>query len=119
MRFSVTADTYPPHACTHAAKATLGRRKILFNPLPIADAIELIKAAGGRAVIAHPPTLGKTWHEKFGADVGRLATEAALWGIEGFSSEISPENHILIEELAKASRNQENLPPCRESARGH
>jgi len=83
--------------------ATLGRREILFNPLPIVDAIRLIQAAGGRAVIAHPPTLGKAWHEKFGADVGRLATEAGLWGIEGYSSEISPENHILIEELAKTN----------------
>lgn len=98
---AVGKDGVKLEALMHSA--TLGRRDILFNPLPIAEAITLIKAAGGRAVVAHPPTLGKTWHAKFGADVGRLAKEAGLWGIEGFSSEISPENHLLIEELATAN----------------
>ena len=79
--------------------ATLGRRGIAFKPLPILEAIRLIANAGGRAVVAHPPTLGTTWATKFGPSIKALAA-GGLWGIEGFSSEISAENHLLIEDLA-------------------
>ena len=38
---------------------------IAFEPLPIKTAISLINKAGGRAVVAHLPTLGPKWREKF------------------------------------------------------
>ena len=79
--------------------ATLGRRGIAFEPLPIADAIRLITVAGGRAVVAHPPTLGKSWPAKFLPTFDDLVA-AGLWGIEGYSSEIDAANHLLIEDLA-------------------
>ncbi len=44
----------------------LSDRNIAFEPLPILEAIQAIKAAGGKAVVAHIPTLGKDWREKFG-----------------------------------------------------
>eukprot|EP00045_Choanoeca_perplexa_P007467 m.68100 g.68100 ORF g.68100 m.68100 type:complete len:410 (+) comp14096_c0_seq2:162-1391(+) len=80
--------------------ATLAKRDIAFLPLPINDAIKLIRAAGGRAVLAHPPTLGSTWVEKFAPKVEDLV-EHGLWGIEAFSSEIDEANHKVIEGLAK------------------
>eukprot|EP01147_Barroeca_monosierra_P007283 gene7283-7668_t len=75
--------------------ATLAKREIAFKPLPIKEAIDLINAAEGRAVLAHPPTLGSAWKEK----VGDLVS-AGLWGIEAFSSEIDEENHDIISNLA-------------------
>ncbi|EGD79625.1 hypothetical protein PTSG_10473 [Salpingoeca rosetta] len=80
--------------------ATLAKRDIAFRPLPIIDAIKLINAAGGRAVLAHPPTLGSKWKTVFVDKVGDLAA-AGLWGIEAFSSEIDEENHAIIAGLAQ------------------
>eukprot|EP00050_Salpingoeca_kvevrii_P021872 m.116934 g.116934 ORF g.116934 m.116934 type:complete len:418 (-) comp9513_c0_seq1:376-1629(-) len=91
-------DGIPVEALMHTA--SLGRRDILFKPLPIVDAIHSINAAGGRAVVAHPPTLGSDWYAKFGPHFAALAAEG-LWGIEAFSSEISAEDHLRIHELAK------------------
>lgn len=77
---------------------TLEKKKIFFDPLPIEEAIQLINKAGGRAVLAHPPTLGKDWYT-FGPLLKNLVTRG-LWGIEAFSPEISPEDHVLIHNLA-------------------
>jgi len=80
--------------------ATLDKRNIAFRPLPILEAIRLINAAGGRAVLAHPPTLGSTWADRFSPQVPELARNG-LWGIEAFSSEIDQENHEIIAKLAE------------------
>lgn len=44
--------------------------------------------------------MGSSWYSKFADSFSDLA-KAGLWGVEGFSSEISPENHLLIHELAQ------------------
>merc|ERR1712146_140493 len=80
--------------------ATLARRNIAFRPMDIFSAIQAISSAGGRSVLAHPPTLGSSWPDKFAPRVEDLAA-AGLWGIEAFSSEIDADNHALIAELAK------------------
>eukprot|EP00808_Paulinella_micropora_P020456 g32614.t1 len=79
--------------------ATLARRQIAFEPSPILTAISLIGKAGGRAVVAHPPTLGKDWAATFGPALGELA-KAGLWGVEAFSSEISATDHEQLHSLA-------------------
>ena len=53
------------------------RRSIAFEPLPILRAIELINAAGGKAVVAHIPTLGSDWVAKFGPKYDPCARVAA------------------------------------------
>jgi len=68
--------------------ATLAKREIAFEPSPINHAIGLINAAEGRAVVAHLPTLGTSWPEKFGPKLEELKA-VGLWGVEAFSSEIS------------------------------
>lgn len=78
---------------------TLGRRDIAFVPLPVVEAIHLITVAGGRAVLAHLPTLGKKWRTHFLPQLKNLQ-EAGLWGVETFSAEISEEDHALVEEEA-------------------
>ena len=50
-------------------------------------------------MVAHPPTLGKSWPAKFLPTFDDLVA-AGLWGIEGYSSEIDAANHLLIEDLA-------------------
>ena len=77
----------------------LERRNIVFNPLPIIEAIHMINKAGGKAVVAHPPTLGNSWLTKFGPLFSDLKAEG-LWGIESFSSEINNENHKAIHDIA-------------------
>eukprot|EP00053_Salpingoeca_punica_P018168 m.177123 g.177123 ORF g.177123 m.177123 type:complete len:424 (-) comp17374_c1_seq1:355-1626(-) len=91
-----TAGT-PVEALMHSA--TLARRKIAFEPLPIVEAITLINAAHGRAVVAHIPTLGPQWYERFAEKLADLKA-AGLWGIEAFSSEISATDHNRIHSLA-------------------
>jgi hypothetical protein len=76
-------------------------RNITFEPLPIVDAIKLIKAGGGRAVVAHIPTLGPDWLDKFATKLADLKA-AGLWGIEGYSSEVDMDNHFAIEKMASA-----------------
>jgi hypothetical protein len=93
-----TNDSLRLEALMHSA--TLARRDIAFAPLPMSDAVALINAAGGRAVIAHLPTLGSDWHAKFAKHIGTLAN-AGLFGLEAFSAEISAENHALIRSLAE------------------
>lgn len=75
-------------------------RGITFEPLPIIDAIKLIKAAGGRAVVAHIPTLGSDWLDRFATKLADLKA-AGLWGIEGYSSEVNSDNHFAINKLAQ------------------
>lgn len=82
--------------------ATLDKRHIVFEPLPIMDGISLINAAGGKAVVAHLPTLGKTWRDKFAANVPALAA-GGLWGLEAWSSEISSDDHDFIMALAQTN----------------
>jgi predicted metal-dependent phosphoesterase TrpH len=84
----------------------LERRKIVFKPLPILDAIEMINAADGKAVVAHITTLGSDWHARFEPQLAALK-EGGLWGIEGYSSEISEENHELIHAMALKNGLQE------------
>eukprot|EP00054_Salpingoeca_dolichothecata_P014480 m.81844 g.81844 ORF g.81844 m.81844 type:complete len:141 (+) comp21011_c0_seq1:1169-1591(+) len=72
---------------------------ILLSFLFSSTAITLINAAGGRAVVAHPPTLGSSWYDRFSPLVPELA-KAGLWGLEAFSSEINLENHLKIHQLA-------------------
>lgn len=84
---------------------------------------------GGRAVLAHPPTLGSSWAARFVPQcvlfrrftffsgpaalsisnrtppvplhrVPELALNG-LWGIEAFSSEIDQENHDIIAKVAR------------------
>eukprot|EP00730_Choanoeca_flexa_P001379 TRINITY_DN10609_c0_g1_i4.p1 TRINITY_DN10609_c0_g1~~TRINITY_DN10609_c0_g1_i4.p1 ORF type:complete len:410 (+),score=65.74 TRINITY_DN10609_c0_g1_i4:165-1394(+) len=80
--------------------ATLAKRNIAFEPLPILEAIRMIRSADGRAVLAHPPTLGSSWVDKFAPKVEELAANG-LWGIEAFSSEIDEDNNAVIQLLAK------------------
>ncbi len=88
----------PIEALLHSA--TLARRNIAFEPLPAAAAITMITAAGGRAVLAHPPTLGQDFEKRVRAVLPSLA-DAGLWGIEAFSSEISAEHHAVIVAIAR------------------
>ena len=74
-------------------------RGIKFEPLPIVSAIKMIKAAGGRAVVAHIPTLGPDWLDRFATKLADLKA-AGLWGIEGYSSEVDATNHDAIVKLA-------------------
>jgi hypothetical protein len=76
-------------------------RNITFEPLPIVDGVKLINAAGGRAVVAHIPTLGPDWLDTFATKLADLK-EAGLWGIEGFSSEVNSDNHGAIEKIAQS-----------------
>lgn len=41
----------------------------------------MIAAAGGKSVVAHLPTLGKTWLTKFGDKLEALR-DGGLWGVE-------------------------------------
>lgn len=85
--------------------AVLEKRGIAFEPLPIVEAIRLINNAGGKAVVAHIPTLGADWADKFGPRIADLAA-AGLWGIEAFSSEISESSHEAIASFAAANNLQ-------------
>ena len=76
----------------------------LYMPLhdvhmtPLRDAcqaVRLITAATGRAVVAHMPTLGPTWHATFASAIPDLVA-AGLWGLEGYSSEISEQDHVRL-----------------------
>lgn len=78
---------------------TLERREIAFRPLDAAEAVQLIAQAGGRAVVAHPPTLGPKWLAYLRACVPGLAA-AGLWGVEAFSAEIDAAGHLALAELA-------------------
>lgn len=79
---------------------TLERRDIAFKPLDAEKAVTLISRAGGRAVIAHPPTLGPKWLSTLHTCVPGLAA-AGLWGIEAFSAEIDSAGHTALAELAQ------------------
>lgn len=61
--------------------AVLESRGITFRPLPIEDGVRMIAAAGGKSVVAHLPTLGKTWLTKFGDKLEALR-DGGLWGVE-------------------------------------
>ena len=78
--------------------AVLEKYKIEAEPMGIKEAIHLVNAAGGRAALAHLTTLAKDKvNDAPGREIGQqwldglgALRDAGLWGIEAFSSEISP-----------------------------
>jgi hypothetical protein len=63
--------------------------------------VRLIVSAGGRAVVAHPPTLGPKWLSQLQSCTPSLVA-AGLWGVEAFSAEIDALGHAALAELAAA-----------------
>ena len=57
-------------------------------------------AAGGRAVVAHPPTLGPGWLERLQRTLPGLVA-AGLWGLETFSAEIDEDAHAVLASLVR------------------
>jgi hypothetical protein len=74
-------------------------RNITFEPLPIVDAMDLIREAGGYPVVAHIPTLGPDWWDTHASTMPEMR-RLGMWGIETYSSEINEADNKKIDNIA-------------------
>jgi predicted metal-dependent phosphoesterase TrpH len=82
----------------------LGKGRPFYDPklgLDLPEAITLIHTAGGKAVIAHPLTLGLPWEKLFA--FLREGRERGLDGIEAYHSDFSPADCRRLEEFGRSA----------------